>query len=215
MIAAFVTYIESVLIPLGAWGVFLGSLLEQIIAPIPSAVVQLSGGFFLIEEAPMPEPILNIFLKVALPSGVAIIIASTAIYFIAFSFGKPFISAWGKWFGFSWKDVLWLQGKFRKTWIDDVLIFVFRTLPIAPTIAVDVFCGLIRYDIKKYLILTFVGTLIRASILGFIGYQAGNLYTVYTEKIGLFEDYILIALVIGVLGALWYRWYTYGAKKHE
>ena len=45
MIAETIVLIEKTLLPLGAFGIFVASLLEEVVAPIPSALVQLSAGF--------------------------------------------------------------------------------------------------------------------------------------------------------------------------
>lgn len=196
MIQAFITYIETALLPLGAWGVFLATLLEQIIAPIPSAFVQLGGGFFLVDTDNFVEALGTILLVVSLPSALAVAIGSVFMYYVAYFIGKQFITRWGAFVGVSWSDIEKLQLKFKNSRKDDVLLLVLRALPAMPSVAVDVFCGVVRYNIKKYIILTFIGTFIRATAFGLIGWKVGNVYVRYAEQIEQIERYVFIGAVV-------------------
>ncbi|MEX0916872.1 MAG: hypothetical protein WDZ44_02105, partial [Candidatus Spechtbacterales bacterium] len=67
------------------------------------------------------------------------------------------------------------------------------------------FCGLLRIDVKKYIIFTFLGTLVRATFLGFIGWQAGSLYTEYSVYIDTLERVGVVAIAIGAVIFFLYR----------
>ncbi len=54
-------------------------------------------------------------------------------------------------------------------------IFTARALPIVPSVVVSAFFGFIQYDIKRYITITFLGTLVKA----FLGLWPGSL-EVYT-----------------------------------
>lgn len=199
MIQGFVTYIETVLLPLGAWGVFLATLIEQVIAPIPSAFVQLGGGFFLVNTDSFWTAFPRILLVVSLPSATAVVIGSVLVYYLAYFIGKPFIDRWGRFLKVSWDDVVMLQEKFKDSKKDDLMLFIFRSVPAVPTVAVDILCGTVRYHLGKYVVITFVGTFIRATIFGIIGWRVGNVYVEYAEYIARVEKYLVIALVLALV----------------
>lgn len=67
------------------------------------------------------------------------------------------------------------------------------------------FCGIIRYDLKKYIIITFLGRLVRATILGFLGWQFGNVYQEIAGHISFLEEIVVIAIVIGIVGYILYK----------
>tara|TARA_B100001540_G_C15681610_1_gene585073 strand:+ start:24 stop:662 length:639 start_codon:yes stop_codon:yes gene_type:complete len=207
VIDSFIVFIEKTLIPFGPWGVFVATILEQIIAPIPSAIVQLAGGFFLIEATSLWDMGVQVFFLVALPSAVAVCLGALLIYALSFYFGKKFVEKWGWWFGVSWDNIEKIQQHFNHSRRDIGLLFVLRTLPVVPTVAVDVFCGIIRFRIRTYIIITFFGTLIRAFIFGVIGWKVGSLYHYYADVISRIEQYVLLAIGVIVLALIIHLWY--------
>jgi len=199
MIESFIVYIEATLLPLGAWGVFLATLIEQIIAPIPSAFVQLGAGFFLVDAQSFFDALVTIFVVVALPSALAVGIGSLLVYYAAYFIGKPLVQKWGRFLGVSWSDVELLQKRFRNSRKDDVLLLALRSLPAVPTVAVDIFCGVVRYNLTRYIVITFIGTFIRATAFGLIGWRVGSLYVTYAEYISGIEKYILAGAIVAIV----------------
>ncbi|MCI5108710.1 MAG: VTT domain-containing protein [Candidatus Pacebacteria bacterium] len=199
MINSFITYIENVLLPLGAWGVFLATLIEQIIAPIPSAFVQLGSGFFLVKTESFLEALWKVATIVAVPSAIAVGIGSVVVYYIAYFIGKPFVDKFGSFLGVSWQEVLKIQSNMNSSRKDDWVVFFLRAMPAVPTIAVDLFCGMVRYSISRYIFLTLTGTYVRAVIFGMVGWSVGELYIRYSEFIAHIEKYILFGAVLAVI----------------
>ena len=68
-----------------------------------------------------------------------------------------------------------------------------------PTVAVDIFCGIVRYNVVKYIGITFVGSFIRATIFGLVGWSVGDLYVKYAEQIASIEKYLLAGIVISLV----------------
>jgi len=205
VIASFIAYTENVLLPLGAWGVFIATLIEQIIAPIPSAFVQLGAGFFLIEAESFFTALWKVIILVSIPSALAIGLGSLLVYGIAYFVGKPLVERFGKFFQVKWQDVEALSEKFNTSRRDDWLLLIPRSLPAMPTVAVDIFCGIVRYRLGKYIIITFVGSFIRATIFGLVGWSVGDLYVKYAEQIASVEKYLLAGVVISVVVFIIFR----------
>jgi len=197
MIDSLIHFIEQVLIPLGGWGVFLACLLEEIIAPIPSAFVLTLSGFIFLDGPLSFDLFLRLIFIVVLPASLGVTIGSLAVYGIAYGAGKPILIRWGRWLGLSWRDVETLQKKLDTKNVDEITLFVLRVIPLVPSVAISACYGLIRFDIKKYLLLTFLGTCIRATMLALLGWKVGSLYLKYAHVIGRVEG--VIFLVIGFI----------------
>ncbi len=205
MIETTIQFIQSVILPLGAWGVFLGSLLEEVVAPIPSALVLTFSGFLFLKGSFSIAFLFKLILTVVLPASLGVTIGSFFVYGLAHVFGKPILVKWGKWLGLSWNDIEKLQTKFDSENIDEWALFFLRTIPIIPSVAISAFYGLIRYDMKKYFIYTFLGTCIRATILALVGWQVGALYYRYADLIGKIEDFFLMGIGLVCILFVLYR----------
>ncbi|HMP85599.1 MAG TPA: VTT domain-containing protein, partial [Candidatus Paceibacterota bacterium] len=200
MIEQITSYIQPIIQDYGALGVFLATLLEEIVAPIPSPLVPLTAGFFLL---PSNEIFINILLKaiflIALPVAVGVSIGSLVVYAIAYFGGKPLIEKTKKWIGLSWDDVQKAETKLTKGKGDEITLFILRILPVIPGVAISGFCGMVRYSIKSFVIITFFGSFVRATLLGFLGFYVGVMYFEYVGIISKIEKYLFaILLVIGI-----------------
>ena len=210
MIETFINFIQTHLIPLGGMGVFIASIIEEIIAIIPSAIVIFTSGFLLVSGPVSFSSIFSLFIKVALPASLGIAIGSLFVYSIAYFAGKPILVKWGKWLGLSWADIEKVQEKFSKTSFDELSLFAVRAIPVVPSVVISAFCGLVRFPVKSFLVYSFLGLLIRTMILGFIGWQAGKFYFKYANVVSTFEDIILWAVVAGAI--LFVVWRVYKRK---
>jgi len=145
-----ILYLESVLLAYGPLGVFLGSIIEEIIAPIPSTLVIMGTSFIILQGAAIsPETIFSLFINVVLPASVGVTIGSLLIYTLAYYLGKELIDRLGKYLGVSWENIDKAQSKFEESRSDEVILFTVRALPVVPSIAINVFCGFVRYDLKN------------------------------------------------------------------
>jgi membrane protein DedA with SNARE-associated domain len=70
---------------------------------------------------------------------------------------------------------------------------------VIPSIAISLFCGMIRYNPRNYVLITFSGALVQASILGIIGWQFGNFYLTISESLSFIDNLILVIIVLAVI----------------
>jgi len=197
MIEHFTSYIQPIVTEHGALGVFLATLLEEIVAPIPSPFVPLTAGFFLLSaSASFLTIVWQTLFIIALPVAVGITLGSLAVYSIGYWGGKPVIEKSKKLLGLSWEDVEKMEQKLIRGKGDEAMLFILRALPVVPGVAISSFCGIVRYPLKTYVILTFLGALVRATTLGIVGWYVGSLYLTYVEAISKIEDYVLIVLIL-------------------
>ncbi len=187
---------------MGWFGVFLGSVLEELIPPIPSTLTQLTYGAVLFSGADFSLGLLgNAILIVGIPAAFGVLVGSFPFYAIAFYLGKPFIDRFGKWLGVSWSAVEDLEKKFNKNHWDDLVFIGLRATPILPSIVLAVGAGVLRLPVRTYIIGTVLGTFIRASIMGcigaIVGTQLGSLAET-VDRLGLIGSGVL-AVTIGVM----------------
>src|SRR3989344_1647844 len=213
MIAYFLQLLETYVIPLGALGVFAASFLEEIIAPIPSAVVQLGSGFLFVHGAFSFSTIFYLVIVVVLPAALGVSVGSLFVYGIAYWCGKPVLEKWGKWLGVSWGEIERAQRKFEETKADEWTLFITRSIPIIPSVAISAFSGLVRIPLREYLIYTFLGTCVRAFVLAVVGWQIGSVYKHYAELISRAENFIFAAIAFAVV--VFIIWRVRAARKNQ
>lgn len=207
MVETLVTTIVGWVTQLGFMGVFYGSLLEEFFYVIPSSIVQLSAGAILLGGNTFSWGlVLKSILLIGLPASVGVMVGSLPYYALGYFGGKLAIDKWGKWLGISWGSVEELDKKFSKTWWDDLVFIGLRALPILPSVLLSVGPGVLRMSIRTYLIGSLIGTLIRASVLGFVGAllgsQADGISSIFEKA----QNIGLLILVITVVVVVWFWW---------
>lgn len=204
MIESLIIFLQTSILPLGFWGVFLASVIEEVIAPIPSALVMMMSGFLFVSGPVSVASIARLIFYVSLPAALGVTLGSLVIYGVAYWGGRSFLEKWGKWLGLYWADVEKIKLKFESSKKDELAIIGARVLPAVPSVAISAFCGFIRMNLMKYFWLTFVGMFFRGVIMGAIGWQVGNIYLKYAEIISKLESTILWFAVAVVLGGSGY-----------
>lgn len=208
MIEKLTSLIQSIVVEYGAVGVFLATLLEEIIAPIPSPLVPLTAGFFLLPpDGAFLETIWPAMFIIAFPVALGVTLGSLAVYGIGHLGGKPAIEKSKKWLGLGWKDLEKIESKLIRGSGDEIALFILRTLPVIPGVAISGFCGIVRYPLKTFAVVTFLGAFVRALALGVVGWYVGGVYEIYSETISKVEKYIFVVLVISTalfLGRLYF-----------
>lgn len=201
-----ILFLQTHILPWGPLGVFLASVIEEVVAPIPSALIMTMSGFLFVTGSVSVSSISTLIFKVALPAAFGVTLGSLVIYGIARKWGKVVIDQFGKYIGLYYSDIEKLQSKLTGTKKDEVIIGVARIIPFVPSVAISAFCGLIGMSFYKYLVISFVGTFIRGIILGAVGWQVGAVYIKYAEAISHFESYVLYTIVVAVIVFLVIKW---------
>ncbi|OJI08616.1 MAG: hypothetical protein COV08_03515 [Candidatus Vogelbacteria bacterium CG10_big_fil_rev_8_21_14_0_10_49_38] len=149
-----------------AWFVLVGSLVEEVLAPIPSAVVMITAGALAAARGAwwlwlLPYAVLGAIGKTA---------GSWPFYWLADKAEDWAGRKWGRVFGLSHEKIesfgLLMAEKRWGNW----LLFALMVLPIFPTNIASVGCGLIKLDPKLYFKITLAGFFIRALLLVSVGY---------------------------------------------
>lgn len=195
-----ITVVEGFFMNYGALGVFLGSILEQIVAPIPSSIVVLGSSFFIMKGNLLSLGAMGrLFLNVVIPAALGITTGSLVYYYLSYKIGTPFIKRAGKYLGVSVEDVQNVEKRVKESRYEHLFLFAARCIPVIPSIAVNLFCGLVKYPLKKYLVITFFGAMIQATILGIAGWQLGNAYIKYVNSLSALTDIITVIIILGIM----------------
>ena len=196
----FITIIITWIQGLGWIGVFIGVLLESLIAPIPSPIIPMAGGVILIPTGlTLFESMIQIFLVIGLVGAVAATIGSLLGFSIGYFGGKPIIQKWGKWFAVNWDEIEEWGNKLENSKKGDSLLFFSRAIPIIPMVVMSFAGGAIRYEPKRFFLWTFIGSLPRNFVLGVFGWILGASYGGWANLLDTWESYIVIIIVGAVV----------------
>ena len=119
----------------------------------------------------------------------------------------PGSTKFGKVLGVTHREIEAIGKRFGKGWKDDITLFVLRTLPILPSAPISVVSGIIKLNIRTYLVSTFFGIFIRNMIFISFGYFGLESYEYIIEGIENTESIIQIVIFIALGGFIaWAYW---------
>lgn len=202
MIAEVVNYLEILINSFGVWGVLGASFLEEIVFFLPSPVVMVSSGFFILDGPVSLDFFFVLFVMIAVPYAVGVTLASFIFYGALYFSGEIAVQKWGRWFGLSWSDIEKLKTKMRKNNYEKITLFSLRVVPIVPSVALASICGFIKMRVMTYTLISLAGVFVRTSIFASLGWFLGETYRRYAEQIGEIESligYIFLFLFISFI----------------
>lgn len=200
MLNSILSGLESFIINNGAWAVFLGCILEQIIVPIPASIIVITTSIITLQGVSLSFNSLGILLiKIVIPASLGTTVGSLFYYYLAYKLEKPFIKRTGKYLGVSLEDVNGIEKKFKESRFDDVSIFLARCVPIIPSIAINLFCGLIKYDLKKYILTTFFGSVVQIFGWGILAWFFGNIYLELEGQLSMLGNIVTLIIIFLVV----------------
>lgn len=205
MIGNITNWIMSLMVTHGAQTVFIGVIIESIIVPIPSPLIIMGAGAILIEPGlHWGAAFLPIFTKIVLPGGVASTLGAFFAFGIAYWGGKPMIDRFHKLLGFSWDDILGMEKRLEGR--VSLMIFLLRALPIVPLSLISAAAGVLRIPIWQFTLWTFIGSIPRCLILGYLGYFTRDAYNGLAGNINSMESIVSVVIVVIAFGfILWLR----------
>lgn len=197
MIENLINYFNSIaqVLPLELF-IFIGSLLEEIIAPIPSPFVStLAGSIAIAKNYP---PIMLVLL--AFIASLGKVIGSIVIYKVADLGEDIILSKFGKLIGLSHSHVEKIGSKFHQGNKDWFILFGLRALPIVPSSPISAVCGLIKLPLKTFITASIAGNTVRSLIFIYIGYSGVGAYSDFLNGIESLESLMkYVGLIIVVL----------------
>lgn len=168
MFEQFVTYLETLaqVIPLTIFS-FVGSFIEEVVAPIPSPFVMTGAGSI----ASSQHQVVVYLLLLAVIGAAGKTLGGLLIYWVADKGEDIVLTKFGKFIGVSHKEVETIGKYLNHGWRDDIVLFIIRALPILPSGPVSAVCGLIKLNLRTFITATFLGSIVRNLFFLYIGYE--------------------------------------------
>jgi membrane protein DedA with SNARE-associated domain len=151
----------------------IASFLEEVIAPIPSPFVMTTTAVIAQAQQYSYLQLFGILVIASLGKTIAAVL----FYYIVDKAEDVLVGKYGKFFGVSHQSIEKIGQILTNSWYDDVLLLIARSLPFVPSSLVSIVAGAIKYDMKSYIIMTFLGTIVRSAFylwVGYIGWDAAN-----------------------------------------
>lgn len=179
--------------------VFIGSFLEEVISPIPSALIMGVAG----SVALMRDEALWYLLLLALVGNIGKTLGAWIYYFLGDKLEDLFIPKATKWFGIRHEDLENIGKRFvGHHWKDGGVLFLLRIFPPFPTTPVSIAAGIIKMDIRVFLLATYAGNFFKDLLYLYIGYAGiAKLHTLW-RRIDDVKVIVDIAVIIAILALL-------------
>ncbi len=184
--------------------VVIGMVVEEVVVPIPSPIIPMAAGAFLVESTSLVPAILEVFFWIALPASIASVVSSYFVYGIAYRGGKPIIKRYGKYIDVSWNEIKGLERHFDSG-REGYYVALFRAIPLVPLSLISGSAGLFRMDWKRYGFWSFVGMLPRNFGLAMVGWYAQKGFRDIASRIDKASTAVAVFIVLLVVAVLVYR----------
>ena len=181
---------------------FLGALVEEVIAPIPSPVVMTLAGSFAAAE--QQSILYLVFL--AFVGTIGKTIGMFIVYIVSRTFENVVTNKFGKFIGITDKQVEKISAKLGKGWKDNVALFLLRAAPIVPTAPVSIVAGLLRLDLRTYLLSSAAGVFVRNVFYLYLGYTSVGALEKINENLDSLETIGYVIILLGIGGIIFYIW---------
>lgn len=179
-------------------GIVVLMAIESACIPLPSELIMPLAGWMLIENQSLP---VTYTLLAGIYGALGCVIGSVIAYGIGMWGGRPFLEKYGKYILVSVGDLNLADRWFEKR--GDWVIFISRLLPVVRTF-ISLPAGIARMHFAKFLIYTFLGSLIWCTGLAYGGYQLGNHWEQIRTVMRPFDP-LIGAIIIGLIAFYIYR----------
>jgi membrane protein DedA with SNARE-associated domain len=202
-----VNSITSWIAAYGYPAVFAAAFFETVFPPIPSEVIFPVVGYTAYIKALGIGQATGMATTGALGSTVGGII----IYFISLKAGRLVIIRFGK------KYLRISESSIEKaeSWFErhgELAVFLGRMAPGVREI-ISIPAGIAGMNLSKFMVFTFLGSLVWSIALTLIGYFAGQAYEQYSEQLSSVLSFAAIVIVVGIVIVLGIRYYNSRRKR--
>lgn len=205
MFNSVITWLESIAqsTPLPMFAL-LGGIVEEILAPLPSPLVSaLAGSILAAQESSIPY-----ILWICALLTVSKALGGWLFYVIGDKFEDIVVPRFGKYLGVSHEDLEKFGKYFTGTWRDGIILLIIRAIPVMPSTPISLVCGLLKTNLRVYLLATYAGFYVRNLTFIILGYTGISAFENIMAGIDTAETALKVLIVVGalaVLGWLYYR----------
>lgn len=183
--------------------VFVGSFLEEVVSPIPSALIMGTAGSLALMQG---DPLWYLVL-LALIGNAGKTLGAWIYYYIGDKLEDIFMPRATRWLGIRHEDMQNIGKRFvGHHWKDGGVLFLLRVLPPFPTTPVSLVAGMIKMDIRVFLIATYAGNFFKDLLYLYIGYAGlAKLHTLWRriDEMKIMVDIAVAFAIIVVLFILY------------
>lgn len=187
LLVPIVGFIEHTISSLGPLGVSFLMAIESCNVPLPSEAILPFAGYL------VSKGVFSIHAA-AFAGAFGCLLGSIPSYYLGYFGGRPFVEKYGKYFLISKHD-LEIADKWEQKY-GNLSFFICRMLPIVRTF-ISLPAGILKADIKQFILFTFLGSLIWSYPLVYVGIKLGE----HSEALKAFWHKFDLAIVL-VLGTL-------------
>lgn len=191
IITAVAIWVMGVISAMGYGGVVLLMAIESACIPLPSEIIMPFAGFLVARDE------LTLW-GVALAGAIGCVVGSIPAYYLGMYGGRPLIERYGKYVLISKRDLDMADRAFAR--YGEIVIFAGRLLPVVRTF-IAFPAGVARMNMSKFIIYTFVGSLIWCWALAYVGMVLGDNWP--SLKHYFHQFHLVFAVVAGAL-LIWY-----------
>jgi membrane protein DedA with SNARE-associated domain len=149
------------------WFVFIGSFAEEVISPIPSALIMGTAGSLALIHGQS----LWYLVLLALIGNVGKTLGAWLYYFLGDKLEDLLVKPITKYLGIKHEDIESIGKRFTgHHWKDGGVLFLLRLIPPFPTTPVSLAAGIIKMDIRVFLIATYSANFIKDLVYLYAGY---------------------------------------------
>ncbi len=193
LIALVAGFIIATISTLGYGGIVLLMAIESACIPLPSEIILPFSGYLVFRGE------LTLWL-VAVAGAVGCVLGSLLAYWVGAWGGRPLVEKYGRYILVSRHDLDLADRWFARR--GDIIILIGRLLPLVRTF-IAFPAGVARMPLVKFILYTFVGSLIWCWALAWVGLRLGQHWDTLGPWFHRFDALIVILIL---LGAAWYVW---------
>lgn len=188
---------------------FLGSFVEEVLAPVPSPIVMTLTGTI---AATQQEPMMYL-LVLSVIAALGKTLGAVIVYVISAKAENIIFGRFGWMFGVSHEEIIAFGKKLHGTWKDYVLLFTLRALPIMSSAVVSIGAGAIKVPMRVYLPTTFFGTIIRDAFYLYVGFTGVDLLFRLVNGLQSIESMIEAVIIFSIVVLFGWLWWKRRAKR--
>lgn len=183
---ALFTYIPNLISSGGYGALFVLTLLDSTVLPVPNETIMPFAGF-LIGSGRFT------FLGVLITSTLGGIVGSLTSYAIGYYGAEPIVKKWGKYVRVSMTDIMKTHAFFEK--YGEKIILASRFIPVVRQF-VSVPAGAAKMNVKKFILYTALGSLLWNSVITVLGYYLGTHWSKVKNYTSLFDKIIIVVVIL-------------------
>lgn len=191
---------------------FLASAIEEMIPPVPSPSIMMISGFF----ASLQEYSIYGFIFIVIIGSFGKTLGAWFIYFIMDKVEDFLSTRFGRLIGLTHQDIESFGARLGKGTRDYFILIMLRAIPVFPSTIISVGGGLLKINLRLFLVSTFIGSLFRNALYIYLGYLGTTVAESFIKKTTGIESVIQISIVLIIvvtLAIMYYKRYKNNNKK--